>query len=60
METVFSGYCRRIDGARIVLAETDGADTEPDCEHASCAYRSECPLFRKITEQAEPNGCKKE
>lgn len=53
MEKTFSGYCRNIDGARIVLLESDGQQTDIDCDYGSCAYRAECSIGREITQMLE-------
>ena len=44
METVLSGYCRTIDGSRMVLIE----DGEADCDFEACAYRDVCQIGQQI------------
>ena len=55
METVLSGYCRTIDGSRMVLIE----DGEADCDFDTCAYRDVCQIGAGISSfvcvQAKPN-----
>ena len=55
MEKNFSGYCRVLDGSRLVFLEQDDDGTwEADCNYdADCPYRSECPIGREITEFLE-------
>ena len=50
MEKNFSGYCRVQDGPRLVFLEEDGGAWEADCNYGSCAYESECPIGREITQ----------
>ena len=53
METVLSGYCRTIDGSRMVLIE----DGEADCDFESCAYRDVCQIGQQIARlQEETEG----
>lgn len=53
METVLSGYCRTIDGSRMVLIE----DGEADCDFESCAYRDVCQVGQQIARlQEETEG----
>ena len=48
-EAFFSGYCRNIDGSRMVAAEADGRElTEADCDFGSCPYEPTCPIAEKI------------
>ena len=49
METVLSGYCRTIDGSRMVLIE----DGEADCDFDTCAYRDVCEIGKRIRELEE-------
>ena len=53
MEKNFSGYCRVQDGPRLVFLEEDGGAWEADCNYGGCAYESECPIGREITEFLE-------
>lgn len=55
MEKNFSGYCRVLDGSRLVFLEQDDDGAwEADCNYdAGCPYRSECPIGREITEFLE-------
>ena len=49
MESVFSGYCRTIDDARMVMAEWDGAALDADCSYDVCVYRESCPIGQQLT-----------
>ncbi len=48
MEKIFTGYCRVLDAARMVLADSD--DGEADCQFPSCAYAQECPVAAQLGE----------
>lgn len=52
METVLSGYCRTIDGSRMVLIE----DGEADCDFETCAYRDVCQIGQQIARLREDEG----
>lgn len=48
-EAVFSGYCRVLDGSRMVMAEAeDGRITDIDCDYPSCPYAPNCPIGKSI------------
>ncbi len=50
MEAFFSGYCRQIDGSRMVAVEKEGnLLTEADCVYEACPYAASCPIGQKIT-----------
>ena len=50
-EKFLSGYCRQIDGSRMVEAVLeDGQLTEADCCYGSCVYQSNCTVARQIDE----------
>ncbi len=53
MEEMLSGYCRNIDGARIVLCDMDERQTEIDCDYECCAYRAECTIGKQIAQLIE-------
>lgn len=38
------------DGPRLVFLEEDGGAWEADCNYGGCAYESECPIGREITQ----------
>ena len=50
-ESFFSGYCRQIDGSRMVAAVAQG-DTleEVDCCYPDCPYAPNCTIAQKITD----------
>ena len=48
MEAFVTGYCRELDGARTVLADTD--DHEADCSYPGCIYAGQCPVAAKLAE----------
>lgn len=48
-ERFVSGYCRQIDGSRMVeVILTDGKVSEADCSFGSCPYEGACPIGKKI------------
>ena len=51
VEKFFSGYCRQLDGSRVVeVILEDGEITEIDCCYGDCVYQSNCPIAREIDE----------
>ena len=53
-EGFFRGYCRCIDGSRMVAAVAEGSTlTEADCAYADCPHAPDCPIGRKIWEFLE-------
>ena len=54
-EKFISGYCRQIDGSRMVeVVLEDGRLTEADCCYGSCVYQSNCTVARQIDELQQP------
>lgn len=52
-EYFFTGYCRTVDGSRMVTVETDGIQvTDVDCCYGSCPYEPNCQIAQKIKELA--------
>jgi len=50
-EKFVSGYCRQIDGSRMVeVILEDGKPTEIDCCFGSCIYQNNCPVAKEIDE----------
>lgn len=53
-ECFFGGYCRQLDGSRMVEAVLeDGQLTEVDCCYGSCIYESSCPIAAEIHQAQE-------
>ena len=53
-ECFFSGYCRQLDGSRVVEAVLEeGKLTEVDCCYGSCIYESSCPIAAEIHQAQE-------
>ena len=49
-EAFYTGYCRCIDGSRMVAVEADDSTlTEVDCNYEVCPYVGECTVAQKIT-----------
>ena len=50
-EEIISGYCRQLDGSRIVTVElTDGKIDDIDCCYGSCIYQPACQIAQRIDE----------
>ena len=48
-EKFFSGYCRNIDGSRMVCAvKENGELSEADCDFPSCPFIQECTVAASI------------
>ncbi len=48
-ELFLSGYCRTIDGHRMVcVVMEDGEITEIDCAYPNCPHAPTCPIAAKI------------
>lgn len=53
-EKIISGYCRQLDGSRIVTLELDnGCITDIDCRYGECLHQSNCAIAREIDALAE-------
>ena len=50
-EKFVSGYCRQLDGSRVVEAILeDDTLTEVDCSYGNCLYQASCPIARELDE----------
>ena len=53
-EVFLSGYCRTIDGSRMVeVIIEDGKATEVDCCYENCPHIANCLIAKSISEQTE-------
>ena len=53
-EVYLSGYCRQLDGSRMVEVVLEGKTLqEVDCLYDNCVYRSNCPVAAQIDELTE-------
>ena len=53
-ECFFSGYCRQLDGSRVVEAVLeDGKLTEVDCCYGNCIYEGSCPIAAELQKAQE-------
>ena len=51
-EVFLSGYCRCMDGSRMVcVVVEDGEITEADCNMGACPYEGECTIAQNAKEQ---------
>lgn len=54
METGISGYCRTLDGPRLVLLEAEpGQEPEADCDYPDCPYAAVCTVAAQLRSQWE-------
>ena len=50
-EKFFSGYCKQLDGSRMVeVILSDGQLEEVDCCYGSCVHQANCPIAKEIEE----------
>lgn len=49
-ETFLSGYCRQIDGSRMVAVEYGGGEKDADCCYPDCPYAKDCTIAKQIDE----------
>ena len=50
-EYFLSGYCRCLDGSRMVTVETDGKNiTDISCSYVNCPYAEGCPIGGQIAQ----------
>ena len=48
-EKIISGYCRQIDGSRIVTVELEkGSVTDIDCRYGKCVHQPNCSIAKEI------------
>ena len=51
VESILSGYCRGIDGSRMVVVITaDGELLEVDCDYGCCPHTPNCEIAKKVKE----------
>lgn len=49
-EKFFSGYCRNIDGSRMICAVKENNQLlEADCDYPACPFIQECTIAGDIT-----------
>ena len=49
IEKFVSGYCRQLDGSRVVeVILEDGEITEIDCCYGDCVHQINCPIAEEI------------
>ena len=53
-EKFFSGYCRQLDGSRMVeVIVEDGQITEIDCCYGNCIHQGNCLIAKQIDSLTE-------
>ena len=50
-EIIISGYCRVLDGNRVLCLENDGGDFETDCLYPNCEFAGSCKLMETALEK---------
>lgn len=50
-EWIVSGYCRCIDGSRMVTAELESGKWCVDCNYGNCPYEGSCDIARSLQEK---------
>ena len=51
VEKFLSGYCRQLDGSRVVeVILENGEITEIDCCYGDCVHQSNCPIAKEVDE----------
>lgn len=56
-EAYVSGYCRQLDGSRVVEAILEnGKLTEVDCLYGQCIYQENCPVAAELRSRETPGN----
>ncbi len=55
-EWIYTGYCRCLDGSRIVTFERYGDEEFCDCNYGSCPYEVACDIAQRIQENSNREG----
>lgn len=50
-ELILTGYCRSIDGHRMVTAELENGQWYADCSYGSCPYEANCEIAKALREK---------
>ena len=54
-ELFFSGYCRQLDGSRMVeVVVENGQIEEIDCCYGDCRFQNDCPIAKSVDEILNP------
>lgn len=49
-EKILTGYCRCIDGHRMVTAEKEDGAWCADCRYGACPYEANCEIAKELQE----------
>ncbi len=49
-ELILTGYCRCIDGHRMVTAEWEDGQWCADCSFGSCPYEAACEIGKRLAD----------
>lgn len=53
-EFMVSGYCRVLDGSRVLVCELTGAgETDTGCKYPNCDFAASCTLVKSALERGE-------
>ena len=56
IEKFLSGYCRQLDGSRMVeVLIEDGEISEIDCCYGNCLYQASCPIAAEVDALSDQN-----
>ncbi len=50
-EVITTGYCRKIDAARILCCEKESGKLSTDCLYPACEYAQTCRLIKSVEEK---------
>lgn len=52
-EVIASGYCRKIDGNRILCVEVENGTFETDCLYPDCEFAGSCVVIKSTLERLQ-------
>lgn len=50
-EVMLSGYCRALDGSRVLCCERENGGWQTDCLYPGCLFAAECRLISAAKEK---------
>ena len=52
-ELIVTGYCRKLDGNRVLCCEWEDGEWSTDCLYPYCDFASVCKLIEKVKKPVE-------
>ncbi|MBR6952124.1 MAG: hypothetical protein IKH56_10435 [Oscillospiraceae bacterium] len=52
-ELIVTGYCRKLDGSRVLCCEWESGGWSTDCLYPACEFASVCSLIEKVKKPLE-------